>query len=162
MISPELQKAIDGLQIQDVYLRSALARCGEDFDPKYAPLLATAVVQQMHAVKQSTLAEVEGNGRLLRVLVALGTRWVEPSPDPEEPKVLAVIEAEFVAEYRLQGELPQNCIEEFALKNASYHVWPYWREYLASQCERMRLPRLIMPAVQLAHHRNGNVDPAAE
>lgn len=160
MISADLQKAIDGLKIEDVYLRGAFAHCSDDFDPKYAPDLAALTVQQMHAVKQSTLVEVEGEGRLLRVFMVLGTRWIEPLREAEDPKVLAVIEAEFVAEYRLQTELAQSCIDEFALKNASYHVWTYWREYLASQCERMRLPRLVLPAVQLPHHRHN--DPAAE
>lgn len=154
MIDANLQKAIDNLQIQDVYLRNTMASCVDDFDPKYSSNLANFTLQQMQLVRQSTVVEVEGDGRLLRVYMLLGTRWVEPLQDAEEPKVRAVIEAEFVAEYRITDALAQDCIDEFAKKNAGYHVWPYWREYLASQCERLRLPRLVLPAVQLPHYRH--------
>jgi len=66
-----------------------------------------------------------------------------------------VIEAEFIAEYQMTDTtLEQSCIDEFSLKNVSYHIWPYWRELLGNQCARMYLPKLILPTVQLAHNRH--------
>ena len=45
-------------------------------------------------------------------------------------------------------------LNAFALQNASFHVWSYWREYLTSQCMRMNLPKLTLPMVQFANKRN--------
>jgi len=157
MKNANLQKAIDALQIQDVYLRDSLARCFGDFDPKYCADYSKLTVQFLHVVKQSVVMEEDGDGRLLRVFVDMGARWAELSEPNEELSVRALIEATFVAEYRMTGELEQACIDEFSLKNASYHVYPYWRELLTNQCTRMHLPRLILPAVQLAHNRHENI-----
>ena len=67
-----------------------------------------------------------------------------------------MIEAEFVAEYAMGEQLEKDCLDEFALRNASYHVWPYWRELLMSQCTRMHLPRLVMPTTQVAQNSEGS------
>ncbi|ADL54767.1 hypothetical protein [Gallionella capsiferriformans] len=157
MKNAKLQKAIDTLQIQDVYLRDCLSRCVGDFDPKYCDDYSQLTVQYLHVVKQSVVMEREGDGRLLRVFVDTGARWVDLTESDEECSVRAMIEASFVAEYRVTGELDQTCIDEFSLKNASYHIWPYWRELLTNQCTRMHLPRLMLPAVQLAHNRHENL-----
>lgn len=158
MVSHELQSAIDSLQIEDVYLHSSQAACVNDFDPKYFSDFDSLAVQQMQIVRGNSLVEIEVGKQLLRVFVLLGTRWVQADEDhqvdADEPTVCAFIEAEFVAEYVLTSALEQASIDEFAQKNASYHVWPYWRELLASHCERMRLPRLTVPAIQLTHHRH--------
>jgi hypothetical protein len=154
MISSELQKAIDALQIKDVYVRNLKAECKEGFDAKYVDY-ELIVVQTKHKVTKSELAEITGDGNVLRVNVELGARWVnskEPSDD-EHSNVCALVEAEFIAEYSLKGSLEQECIDEFALKNVSYHVWPYWRELLTSQCMRMHLPKLVLPVTQIADNR---------
>lgn len=58
-----------------------------------------------------------------------------------------------VAEYRMSEDPGKESLKEFALRNASYHIWPYWREYLMGQCLRMNLPKVILPAVQFAQNR---------
>lgn len=154
MISAELQKAIDSLQIQDVYLRDQIAGCLGDFDPKYAEDMDRLVVQQMHLVKQANVVALDDESRLLRVFIRLGARWVDPEEEDEDLSVRAVIEAEFVSEYEMAEMLESASIDEFSLKSASYHVWPYWRELLSSQCARMQLPKLVLPTIQLAHNRH--------
>ncbi|MGD9859939.1 MAG: hypothetical protein AB7S90_07780 [Marinobacterium sp.] len=159
-ISPSLQKAIDSLKLQDVYLRDNFSHCHDDFDPKYSDEQEELDVQQMHVVRQTVIADLEGNGKLVRVFVRFGVRWVNPiversADEHGAPEVVANIEAEFIAEYTIDQEIKQTCIDEFATQNASLHVWPYWREFLSSQCERMRLPRIVLPAWQLSHHRRG-------
>ena len=143
-VSKSLQQAIESLQIDDVYLKATRAQCLDDFDPKFADVQTELQAQQMHAVRRSEVIQVEGDGQLLRVYIRLGTRWIKPLEN-DEPEVKAFIEADFIAEYLITTPLEQASIDEFALKNASYHVWPYWREFLSSQCERMRLPRVVMP-----------------
>jgi len=155
VISVGLQKAIDNLKIQDVYVRDQVASCMGDFDPKYATDIERLTIQQMHLVKQANVVELDDESRLLRVLVRLGARWIDPEENNEELSVRAVIEAEFIAEYQMTDTtLEQSCIDEFSLKNVSYHIWPYWRELLGNQCARMYLPKLILPTVQLAHNRH--------
>lgn len=154
MISAGLQKAIDNLSIQDVYVRDQIASCVGDFDPKYAADIDQLTVQQMHLVEQSSVVELDDKTRLLRVFVRLGARWVDPAEENEEFSIRAKIEAEFIAEYQMSDILEQACIDEFCLKNVSYHIWPYWRELLSNQCTRMHLPRLILPTIQLAHNRH--------
>ncbi|EIC20336.1 preprotein translocase subunit SecB [Thiorhodovibrio frisius] len=153
MISTGLQKAIDNLNIQDVYVRDQVASCIGDFDPKYSAEIERLSIQQMHVVKRASVAALDDESQLLRVFVRLGARWIDPEKKNEELAVRAVIEAEFIAEYQMTATLEQSCIDEFSLKNASYHIWPYWRELLSNQCARMHLPRLILPTVQFAHDR---------
>lgn len=159
-MNANLQKAIDTLHIQDVYLRDLKAGSADGFDPKYAAEIETLQVQTMHAIKEAQVVEQDQeNVRLLRVFVALGVRWVDTGVTDEETSVRALIEAEFVAEYAMDELLEKGCIDAFALRNVSYHVWPYWRELLMSQCWRMRLPRLMLPAVQFAHNRDQETTP---
>jgi hypothetical protein len=64
--------------------------------------------------------------------------------------VRALVTGMMVAEYDMVGKPSETALKAFALRNASYHVWPYWREFLASQCVRMNLPKVVLPAVQFA------------
>ncbi|BDX01280.1 hypothetical protein MACH16_00280 [Marinomonas pontica] len=144
--SVSLQKAIDNLSIQDVYLKSSQAECSEGFDPKRTEH-TELLVQQMHIVRGSEILQTNEGNLILKVYVRLGTRWGMPV-EGSEPEVKALVEADFIAEYTMAELLETEAVDEFSLKNASFHVWPYWREFLSSQCERLRLPRLILPAVQ--------------
>ncbi len=158
MISASFQKAIDNLKIEDVYLRAFTARCGENFDPKYYSGIDSLAVQLKHFVKQSTVVEVENDGRLLRVFIDVGVRWVDENIEDGEgaDSIMALIEAEYVAEYTMEEELEKACIDEFSLKNASFHVWPYWREFLSNHCDRLRLPKVMLPTVQFADNQHVN------
>jgi len=164
MASDHLQSAIDTLSLQDIYVRDQIARFVGDFDPKYAENPERLRVQRMHVVRQAQVVELEDGNRLLRVFVCLGVRWIEwiePNEQDEDAAVQALIEAEFVAEYRMQTALDQRAIDAFSLRNASYHVWPYWRELLGNQCLRMHLPRLMLPMMQFADNR-GDSAPEGE
>lgn len=167
MNSVHLQSAIDALKIQDVYLRDQLAACKGDFNPKYSPDIEKLTIQHMHLVRESAVVEADETDCLLQVFVRLGVRWVDTAEQNQELSVKAVIEGEFIAEYSMANKLEQPAIDEFALNNASYHVWPYWRELLSSHCTRMHLPRLILPTVQFAQNRHQpdlakNIDKASE
>lgn len=148
MISENLQKAIDGLRIVDVYVQEVLAKSYEGFDPKSSSF-DNLVLQTKHFVKTyEEIEEVDTENRLFRVYLDMGARWVDESSSEDNEIVKAVIEASFIAEYSIIASLEQESLDEFASLNASYHVWPYWRELLASQCDRMRLPRVMLPTVQ--------------
>lgn len=162
MISDALQQAIDSLHIQDVYQRWNRSHCAEGFYPQEMDFTQLQT-QQMQAVTRSEVFDTGNTEHLLRVMVVMGVRWIVPptqasiqedeTGETTEPDIKAFIEAEFVAEYQFTVGLPHECLDEFARKNASYHVWPYWREYLMSQSERLRLPRAMLGTMQLPHHR---------
>ena len=153
-MNAHLQKAIDTLRIHDVYQRSSIAQCVDDFEPKYDQDIEQLITQTKHGVKQTQLAKIDETQWLVRVFIELGARLIDPRFENEDESVRAFIEAEYIAEYTADEELEQSCIDEYALKNASYHVWPYWREFLMSQSGRMHLPRLVLPTIQLAHNRH--------
>jgi hypothetical protein len=155
----ELKRAIDCLEIQDVYLRSAESGLSEGFEPKFEDDLDALNVQFRHVVTHSNVLLLERDEEepisLYRVFVELGVRWLEQEQDETdddiEPK--AFISGVMVAEYRMTEDPGQEGLKQFALRNASYHIWPYWREYLMGQCLRMNLPKLVLPAVQFAQNR---------
>ena len=140
-----MQKAKDSLKINDIYLHKLTAECLGDFDPKYDPKLSSYKIQTMHLVEKSQLIQVDDQ-KTLKVTVSLGVRWF----DLEAEEVKAIIEADFIAEYKMTLELTQKEIEAFAKSNVSYHVWPYWRELLSSQASRMHLPKVVLATQQLA------------
>lgn len=150
-------------------MRSSEARLHDDFEPKYEDA-ESLELQHKHIVTHSTTTLVErDNGdesfQLFRVYVELGTRWLsaeanegsgrDPNRDSDD-QVKATIEAVMMAEYLMKTNLDPDCLNEFALKNASYHIWPYWREFLTSQSSRMNLPRLVLPMMQFATNRHTN------
>lgn len=161
-MNDDLQRAIDCLQIQDVYLRSAESRISEEFEPKYDAELDALDVQFRHVVTHSSVLVLEQDEEepvsLFRVFIELGVRWLDArqaeTDDDIEPK--ASIGGVMVAEYLMTEDPGKEGLKQFALRNASYHVWPYWREYVMGQCLRMNLPKLVLPAVQFARNRTSD------
>ncbi|TMM46085.1 preprotein translocase subunit SecB [Colwellia ponticola] len=155
MSPKKLKEAMDNLKIRDIYVKNLLANTSENFEPKYFENFDSLTQQSKHLVSKSSVMVIDGpnveSERIFRVHVEFGIRWAEIIEAEEEQK--AVIEAEFVVEYLIENDLDDDCLNEFALKNASFHVWPYWRELVSAQCERMQMPRVIMPTLQLASNR---------
>lgn len=152
-----LQKAIDCLAINDVYQVASNAKVSADFDPRISA--DSLMLQNKHIVEHSEVIELNDGERdayVFRVFIELGARWVPPTDkdigivDQNTPPVMALIEATFVAEYVLSSIPENDALNAFALNNASYHVWPYWREYLMNQCLRMNLPKAVVPMTQFA------------
>lgn len=154
MTDSNLQQAIKHLRIADLYLRDLVCKCCDDFDPKYSDI-ETLVVKSKYVVTKSEVVQIDEE-QLFRVFVEVGIKWSQE--EESEVDYLAWIEAEYIAEYKITNELQKDSLDAFALKNVSYHVWPYWRELLASQCERMRLPRTLLPMTQVAHNHDADVE----
>ena len=96
--------------------------------------------------------DTENSFSILRFQVECGARMVNENLN-EENKQKALIEATFVAEYQLNNtNLEQEAINEFALNNVMFNVWPYWREYLTSTCDRMGLPKIVIPFIKRAQN----------
>ena len=164
-MSAPLQKAIDCLSIQDVYLRNSSSVVAEGFEPKYQGKNTEFHLQFKHLVERAEVVELESENNppqnFVRVYIQVGCRLLAPESDTEENQgddFLVQIEAQYITEYLMSEALEQEAIDAFALHNASYHVWPYWREYIMNQCMRMNLPKIALPATQLAHNRHAGSD----
>ncbi|MGI2137922.1 hypothetical protein [Shewanella baltica] len=154
MNNRNLQQAIDKLSISDIYVREMVSKCHDDFNPKYSDI-EDLTLQTKHVVTRSETMKSDEGDLVFRVFIDVGIKWINNTSDKiPDDEYLVLIEATFIAEYSITGELEQVCLDEFALKNVSYHVWPYWRELFSSQCERMRLPRILLPTVQLAQNQH--------
>jgi hypothetical protein len=150
-----LQEAIDNLSIEDVYLRNNSTIIVDGFEPKYNKDDGLKIAFK-HLVKHAETYEIEepedgDSNYILRVFVELGARL---SDESSEQGYAVEIEAEFVAEYNMATMLSKECVDEFALNNASFHVWPYWREFLMSQCMRLGMSKIAVPTFQVAANQN--------
>jgi len=157
-----LERAKAVLNIQDVWMHQSYAWMAKDFDPKFSDVELIGA-QHKHVVARATFAEVTDGQQhapyLYRVYIDLGMRLVQVEEntdaanegDTDQPHVLASVEATLVAEYRTAEDPGEDALNAFAARNASYHVWPFWREYVVSQCDRMRLPRVMIPTMHLKH-----------
>ena len=155
-----LQRAIDALMIEDVSIRSSATYLADGYDPKFDAEVDELQVELKHLVKAFEVAEIEEtNQQFFRVVVEFGVRWGRPVADmdlggdtDDEASVsqLAFVEATMIADYVMKQNPGEDALEQFALHNASFHIWPYWREYIHNQCQRMNLPKFMLPIRQFS------------
>lgn len=154
-----LNKVIECTSIRDVYMEGGMSSFENKFDPKVG-VQKLSVQYKIGADRYDVMDVGEEDERetILRVHVTAGVRFVgDETEDEHENKledlgarIKAEIVANFVAEYSLNDkELSKEALSEFSVRNASFHVWPYWREYLHSMTGRMRLPEVVLPMFQL-------------
>lgn len=163
-VDEKLQRAIEALAIRDVHLRRGSASLADGFEPQYDVSLDALEVSLKHVVRRYEILQINSESEeqsLFRVVVELGTRWMRPDTeeeqgdeekDDEEP--VAQVDATMVADYLMSEDPGEQALHAFARRNASYHIWPYWREYLSLQCLRMNMPKLTLPVMQAASNRD--------
>lgn len=147
-----LQQAIQCLAIQNVSLRQARLDLAEGFDPALAS--GDLLVQFRATAKHVREVEYQSEGgstqRHFQVDFECGLRLADPAliqdgqPDTGH---MAEIQALFRADYLIKPESQPDkaALDAFASVNVGYHVWPYWREYLQSNCSRVGLPLIALP-----------------
>ncbi|MCH8537129.1 MAG: preprotein translocase subunit SecB [Alkalimonas sp.] len=154
-----LQRAIKGLSVHDVYLKKSECFTKDGWDPK-RPDDRELVYQFMTALEKSEVfgvAEVSDSSsndetkNFFSVYIKVGCRLVADKDVDTADNIFAQIEASFVAEYVLRPDFSsddEDALTTFAIENASFHVWPYWREYLMATCTRLNLPKVALPVRQ--------------
>ncbi|MEN1925801.1 hypothetical protein [Luteimonas qiangzhengi] len=150
-----LKQAQQRLRIRDVYQIASHAKLAEGYDPTQDSGEPQPVIQFKHQVRESVVLEPDNDSDapdLFRVYIDLGVRWRFADED-ESDDVYSEISATYVSEYEIHEEIEPDALTEFALHNASFHVWPYFREYVASQSQRMNAPKLTVPMMRLASNR---------
>ena len=74
-----------------------------------------------------------------------------PPHDPNDPPAV-FLEAMFELAYepRDDDDDPnEDDLEHFAFANATFNAWPYWRELAQSMTQRMGIPPVVIPALQI-------------
>lgn len=150
MLSTELQHAINSLHIDDIYLEKVLA---EVLDR--GPELKNSNIEYKFGVGSFEVIEREDR-KLVCFHFDAGLRWTAKANDESNKqkkerkatRVLAHVEGELIAWYSMKEPLSEEVLREFAFKNCGIHVWPYWREFVTSTCDRLRIPRVTLPIVQ--------------
>lgn len=150
-----LKQAQQGLEFDDIYQKQTQASIAEGFEPKYALRGENQEIsiQFKHSVLNSQVLRVtiEGENKIIfRVNIVVGIRYVQKNEDAnkQNEKPVAQIETMYSVDYRLIEKSlldNQDALNEFALKNASYHLWPFWREFAMAQAQRMSLPPVPLP-----------------
>lgn len=159
-----LQQAINCLKIRNVWQHSASAR----LDDSLLEALAFPErfrLEYRHVLAQTLFGALQGQEHaqyIFRVKVDLGVRYLQSASRKKTKKkraakkksvsadsdVLAVIEASYIAEYDCEENPGEEALDTFAVNNASFHIWPFWREYTASQANRMNLPKPTLPLIR--------------
>lgn len=142
-IADLIKIATSNLKILDVVLFECKFERPER-DP--AKLVVEAIQQQKREVQFFLPSDevVEGEDRFLQVLVSLGVRSIASNAD-ENCAPMFVIEADFVVNYRVLGNVDAVCIEAFANHNSVHNVWPFWRQHVFDTIARSRLPHVEIP-----------------
>lgn len=152
MLSPELQQAISGLRIDDIYLEKVSA---EVFDRGLDIKSSNCNIAYKFGVGSFEVMDKEDR-KVVCFRFDAGLRWTTKATNESSTKekaekgrrLLAHVEGELVAWYAMKEPLSEEILREFALKNCGIHVWPYWREFVTSTCDRLRIPRVTLPIVQ--------------
>jgi hypothetical protein len=88
--------------------------------------------------------------KLLRVLIGFGIRFVKPISEfsHEEVNILAHIEAEFSAKYKITKEPKDEVLRDFVKFHVVHNVWPFWREFAFRAYESAHLPKPLIPLMK--------------
>jgi hypothetical protein len=145
-------------QVRGIYVRRAASTLANDFNPLNAGQQLGGQIESI----QQVIGESRDDRNELAGLLFITTFKFTYRLIPEAGRVqatpedllVAEIEAEFAGEY---ADIPEGYvreeIEQFGARSVMAHLWPYWREFLHSQLNRMSLPTvsmppLFMPAIQ--------------
>ncbi len=163
-----LNRATDLLLIEGIYLSNSNIKLHPDFVPQFH---SDTLVPQYRSgangnFRQLEFSEEENQDndnqspkKMMRFEFEAGVRLInEAELKSTEKTVHLEITATFIAAYYLTGELDEEALEEFTQYNIGYHVWPYWREYVHSTCNRVGLPIIPVPLYKIPKKKSKEQD----
>jgi hypothetical protein len=160
-ISP-LERAVNSLNVDDIYICGSSAELLNEFEPRYEAQWGEVEHAHMHLVSKSQIIQLENPeaqyDSKLRIFIEFGAKGAR-SVDEEEAIDLFEIRACFVAEYWITNKdllEDEEAISEFAFKNCSFQVWPYWREFAAATSTRMNIQKIVMPVMMRPSNESDN------
>ena len=131
---------------------------------------AKAAAQSMDDGTKSPIAvvfnfrskSIDGPARVLRLEIAFRMAGVEENekgktdapgrkPDGKKPEPVVLVECAYEVDYALREgfSLTPEHVKAFKDGNAIFNTWPYFREYLQTNLQRMGLPPLTAPFLRL-------------
>jgi preprotein translocase subunit SecB len=140
-----LDAAIPHLKIQNIYLfESSFKRPSPQPDAEEVP--AVIMLKREVRLAHEELPSENAPRKKLQVLVDLGLRVAANDvADQAERPIYIQIEAIFLAEYEVSGDVSDDALRVFAEQNSVHNVWPFWRQHVFDIVQRGELPHLDVP-----------------
>lgn len=145
----DLDVAKNSLTLRDIRLRSSATDIDIDDDKTVDDLLIDGDRKFQSYRGASKIIETESESEseldveskfLYTIRYTVGVRLIKNTDDThaqEDLEGLVTIVASFDASYFSPVKLTKGELDAFAENNVGYHVWPYWREYVQSTCQRI-------------------------
>ena len=149
-----LESAKRALSIRDVMLKGSVVESGDGVIIQDLIPSKDNYLQEFRGVQNVDFIELEADEDssvfLYRFNYRVGIRLIAGSGDSEAKEedldVLVTIVTDFDACYHASSELSDEELKKYEENNVGYHVWPYWREYVQSTCQRLGLtPSIPVP-----------------
>ncbi|CTQ08452.1 MULTISPECIES: hypothetical protein [Klebsiella pneumoniae complex] len=148
-----LQEAIKKLVIHSVLLRESQIHTKEkvnslNFKSFSAKHQAFRRIDKIESIEVSAKDDPETIRFFYSFHYDVGARIIDANSTNEQVEEdigLVVIEAKFEALYMSKEVIPEEQLKAFSANNVGYHVWPYWREYLQTTCNRMGIDPINVP-----------------
>ncbi|WP_340621039.1 hypothetical protein [Xenorhabdus siamensis] len=147
-----LERAQKKLKIVNVLFRNGYFSINPDINASFMDQM----LSEMKVKKQDYRGDIsvqelstDGNKNHAYVFdVEVGIRVVEikeGKEDIDDKDTVYMITAEFEVLYTSEEKLTKEEVKAFSKNNVTYHIWPYWREYVQSACSRMGTQPLHIP-----------------
>lgn len=157
-----INQAANALVLSQIALRDSSLKIADDFDPvledrelKYQLRNSLVSVEQA----ETPLHEDRPDVVTYRFTIEAGMRMIRPydvsdlpseTVELDEPDVALEIVARFAVYFDSKsGDLCTECLHEFGRHNCIFQIWPYWREFIASQLGRAHVPVFTIPMYRL-------------
>lgn len=155
------------LTIKDVFVRECYARIDESYMP-FEGIddeigVQTKIQATFHRVvsrelQQDELTEEGPSERnIVEFKILAAARFVSAAASDDDAETsngdderFGEVVALFSAVYFMNEAVDEETLIEFGMRNATFHVWPYWRELLHSTTGRLRLPPTVLPMFKIA------------
>lgn len=150
-------------QLQAIYIRDSATKIAPDFNPTVAGQALAGEFRMMPAPTPIVCTVSSAGGKTSKTLcfttkfefryrkvdVATGA----PGPATNDDDSCAQVSVDIVVEYLLStNEVPaREFLERWAQTAVLTQAWPYWREYCHNMMQRMHLPTVMVPFLQLDH-----------
>ena len=144
-MSDALKQAQQCLAVHSVNLRESKVHLRSDVDA-WALDRSRTEAQSFRQVSRIQEVELRLEGGKessweYRFNYALGVRLLDEEADETDEGFVPDLEivAVFQARYMCHRQLEKEELSAFAEDNVGYHVWPYWREFVQTSCNRVGL-----------------------
>jgi hypothetical protein len=146
--------------LRAIYVRSSVMSIADSFDPTIGGQSLTGQFRSQlrsYGFREIPIPLPDGTQQKIRsceFTMAFTFRYQTPQTDEKgevEMKTAASIEVNFVSSYERvsPGEPSKEELEGFGKTAALVHVWPYFREYCSTAMQKMNLPAILIPLLEV-------------